>query len=80
MSVGSPPSISRGGAGAWTTTSPQAQQASLGLRVTRTRNRAGITSSRSAQSSPMTAIVPWQHGQAVPSDWICQRSRQRCPD
>lgn len=47
-SVGRPPSINRGGAGACTILPGQARQAYLGRRTTRTRNWAGITSSRSA--------------------------------
>ena len=42
VSVGSPPSISRAGAGAWTTALSQARQPYLGRRVTITRNCAGI--------------------------------------
>ena len=64
-SVGSPPSISRAGASAWTTALSQARQPYLGRRVTITRNCAGITSSRSATSSPIRCIAPWQHGQVV---------------
>jgi hypothetical protein len=61
-SVGSPPLIKRSGAGACTTASSQARQAYLGRCVTSTRNRAGITSSRSELSSPTTCITPWQQG------------------
>ena len=59
-SVGSPPLISRSGAGACTTASSQARQAYLGRCVTITRNCAGITSSRSEVSSPIT-----MHGRAA---------------
>ena len=63
-SVGRPPSISRAGAGAWTTPSWQVRQAYFGRRVTITRYCAGMTSSRCEQSSPITCIAPPQHGQA----------------
>ena len=55
-SVGSPPWISRSGAGAWTGASAQARQPYFGRRVTITRNWAGITSSRSDVSSPITCM------------------------
>ena len=55
-SVGMPPSISRAGAGACTTVPVQARQASFGRLVTITRNCAGITSSRSEVSSPITVM------------------------
>ena len=42
------------GAGAWTTPSVQPRQAYFGRRVTSTRNWAGMTSSRSETSSPIT--------------------------
>ena len=57
-SVGMPPSISRVGAVAWTTTPSQARQAYFGRLVTSTRNCAGSTSSRSAVSAPISTIAP----------------------
>src|SRR5215217_3439302 len=73
-----PPGISRSGAGACTTTPAQARQASFGRRVTSTRNRAGITSSRSDVSWPITAIAPRQQGQAVSSGSSTSSTRGRC--
>jgi len=73
-----PPSISRSGAGACTTTPAQARQASFGRRVTSTRNRAGITSSRSDVSWPITVIAPRQQGQAVSSGSSTTSTRGRC--
>ena len=52
-----PPSISRAGAGACTTMPVHDRQASFGRLVTITRNCAGITSSRSELSSPITVIA-----------------------
>jgi hypothetical protein len=63
-SVGSPDLIRCSGAGASTIRS-QARQASLGRCVTITRYWAGITSSRSEVSSPITSIDCWQQGQLV---------------
>ena len=51
-SVGMPPSIRRGLAGACTMPASQERHAYLGRRVTRTRNCAGTISSRSLTSSP----------------------------
>src|SRR3954449_10892455 len=73
-----PPSISRSGAGACTTTPAQARQASFGRRVTSTRNCAGITSSRSDASWPITIISPRQQGQAVSSGSSTSSTRGRC--
>ena len=63
-SVGSPDLIRCSGAGACTIRS-QARQASLGRCVTITRYWAGITSSRSDVSSPITCIGCLQQGQFV---------------
>ena len=72
-----PPSIRRAGAGACTTTPSQARQAYFGRLVTRTRNWAGITSSRSAVSQPISTSAPWQQGQAVASGAsTCSIARQ----
>jgi hypothetical protein len=73
-----PPSISRAGAGACTTVPGQVRQASFGRRVTITRNCAGITSSRSEVSSPITVIVARQHGQAVSSGASVTSTRGKC--
>ena len=62
-SVGSPPSISRAGRGAWTTAPSQARQPYFGRRVTITLNWAGMTSRRSATSSPIRCSAPPQQGQ-----------------
>ena len=66
--MGSPPSISRAGAGAWATPSVQARQAYFGRRITSTRNCAGTTSRRSDTSSPMRCSGPEQHGQLSSRD------------
>ena len=72
-----PPSIRRAGAGACSTTPGQARQASFGRLVTRTRNWAGITSSRLAVSTPISTNGPWQQGQVVASGGnTCSISRQ----
>jgi hypothetical protein len=63
-SVGSPDLIRCSGAGASTIFS-HARQASLGRCVMITRYWAGITSSRSEVSSPITCIGFLQHGQFV---------------
>jgi hypothetical protein len=60
-----PPSINRGGAGSCTTVPGHARQASLGRLVTITRYCAGILSSRSELSSPITIIVARQQGRLV---------------
>ena len=77
-SVGTPPSIRRAGAGACSTTPGQARQASFGRLVTSTRNCAGITSSRSASSTPISTSGPWQQGQAVASGASTSSMRGRC--
>ena len=77
VSVGMPASISRAGAGACTTAPSQARQAYFGLRVTMTLNWAGVTSSLSERSSPMTCMAPPQHGQAVLSGSMTISSRGR---
>ncbi len=51
----------RAGAGRCTTTPAQDRQASFGRRVTITRNCAGITSSRSEVSVPISTIADAQH-------------------
>jgi hypothetical protein len=73
-----PPSTRRAGAGAWTTTPPQARQANLGRLVTSTRNCTGCTSRRSAVSAPISTIAPRQHGQAVLSGSSVCSIRGRC--
>ncbi len=73
-----PPAIRRDGAGACTTTPSHARQASFGRLVPSTRNWAGITSSRSELSWPMTAIAPRQHGQAVSSGASVTSIRGKC--
>ena len=73
-----PPSISRAGAGACTTVPAQARQANFGRLVTITRNCAGITSSRSEVSSPITVIGARQHGHAVSSGTSVTSIRGRC--
>jgi hypothetical protein len=72
-----PPSISRAGAAAWTTTSSQAWQAYFGRRTTRTRNCAGTMSSFSPTSSPIRCRSLRQQGQAWSSisTTISMRSR-----
>src|SRR5262249_45533685 len=55
---GSPPLISRSGAGAWTTPCSQLRQAYWGRCVTITRYWAEMTSRRLAVSSPMTCVTP----------------------
>src|SRR6185295_9323700 len=84
-SVGRPPSISRGGAGAWTmptvSSAPvrsQVRQAYFGRRVTITRYCAGILSSRSERSSPMTCKSPPQQGQVLAGGSMTTSSRGRC--
>jgi hypothetical protein len=77
-SVGNPPSISRSGAGACTTTPVQARQASLGRLVTSTRNRAGSTSSRSALSAPISTSGPSQQGQVSRSGSSTCLRRGKC--
>src|SRR5208337_284135 len=79
VSVGMPASISRAGAGACTTAPSQARQAYFGRRVTITLNWAGVTSSRSERSSPMTCMAPPQQGQAVLSGSIGFASELRAP-
>ena len=76
-SVGKPPLISRSGAGACTTACSQARQAYLGRCVTTARNCAGMTSSRSEVSSPITCMGDRQHGQLLSSGSIvtCTRGR-----
>jgi len=66
-SVGRPPGIGRGGAGAWTTASEQARQPWRGLRIAFTRSGAGTMSSIPETSSAMTCIAPPQHGQPLSS-------------
>ena len=73
-----PFSISRSGAGACTTSPAQAAQAYLGRRVTITLNCAGITSSRSATSSPIRCLRPPQHAQVLSATSMTISSRGRC--
>jgi hypothetical protein len=73
-----PPSIRRAGAGSCSTTPGQARQASFGRFVTMTRNCAGITSSRSAASTPISTSGPWQQGHAVASGASTTSMRGRC--
>ena len=73
-----PPSIKRAGAGACTTVPVQDRQASFGRLVTITRNCAGITSSRSEVSSPITVMVARQHGHAMSSGANVTSIRGRC--
>ncbi|SDE58963.1 hypothetical protein SAMN04487779_10626 [Belnapia rosea] len=77
-SVGTPPSIRRGGAGSCKTMPGQARQASFGRFVTTTRNLAGITSSHSAASMPISTSGPWQQGQALASGASTTSTRGRC--
>src|SRR5271166_5743714 len=74
-SVGNPPLISRSGAGACTTACSQARQAYLGRCVTTAWNCAGMTSSRSEVSSPITCMGDRQHGQVLSSGSIVTWTR-----
>ena len=60
-SVGSPPSISRAGAGAWVTPSSHWRQASFGRTVTIARSGDGTRSCLSVRSSPIFTISPQPH-------------------
>lgn len=75
--VGSPPSMSRAGAGAWITPATSSapvfshvRQPYFGRRVTITRTRAGTLSSFSELSSPMTCSSPPQQGHTLSSGSI----------
>ena len=56
----------------------QARQANFGRRVTRTWNLAGITSSRSDVSVPISTRAPLQQGQVVASGASTTSTRGRC--
>src|SRR5690242_19464226 len=77
-SVGRPERIRRSGAGTWTTAPAQARQPYFGRRVTRMRCCAGMTSSRSDFSSPITCIASPQQGQDVVSGSMTTSIRGRC--
>ena len=77
-SVGRPERIRRSGAGPWTTAPQQVRQAYFGRRVTRMRCCAGMTSSRSDFSSPITCIAPPQQEHDVVSGSITTSIRGRC--
>ena len=70
-----PPSINRGGAGAWTIPSSQDLQTYFGRIVRTTRSTAGMRSSTSLSSSPIRCSLPAQQPQIVVSGSMVTSTR-----